>query len=245
MIADHPRSRGVYPIALRHTHVLEGSSPLARGLPAERLPNRTGRGIIPARAGFTRASPQYCQPFSDHPRSRGVYEYAFCCSWWWFGSSPLARGLPDQGHGDAVPIGIIPARAGFTFSRRSVRSRISDHPRSRGVYPEVSMILTADEDHPRSRGVYLSPRQHEGPGAGSSPLARGLLSRPEEQVALGGIIPARAGFTADALGDAGKKADHPRSRGVYWPPRFRASRPRGSSPLARGLRSSPIHTSSC
>ena len=51
--ADHPRSRGVYWRDTEDAPLLEGSSPLARGLP--RLPAQPrGRiGIIPARAGFT------------------------------------------------------------------------------------------------------------------------------------------------------------------------------------------------
>ena len=50
---DHPRSRGVYP-PRRGTRIpADGSSPLARGLRHIRSPNTPGRGIIPARAGFT------------------------------------------------------------------------------------------------------------------------------------------------------------------------------------------------
>ena len=50
---DHPRSRGVYlrpPIA---PGIVDGSSPLARGLPGEQGVCPTASGIIPARAGFT------------------------------------------------------------------------------------------------------------------------------------------------------------------------------------------------
>ena len=71
---DHPRSRGVYPEKMDRMRCGRGSSPLARGLlPAFSLPNSPSgssplargllagpgdgpgyRGIIPARAGFTR-----------------------------------------------------------------------------------------------------------------------------------------------------------------------------------------------
>ena len=51
--SDHPRSRGVYPAQQRCCWAGMGSSPLARGLPAQRGIGRRGRGIIPARAGFT------------------------------------------------------------------------------------------------------------------------------------------------------------------------------------------------
>ena len=132
------------------------------------------------------------------------------------GSSPLARGLR---HGRACLVvegRIIPARAGFTDGDRRVRARRRDHPRSRGVY---------------------CPPGTAGSGAtGSSPLARGLRpSRPEHERGEG-IIPARAGFTSGAALRLARSVDHPRSRGVYWPGRFRGDRRRGSSPLARGLR---------
>ena len=64
---------------------------------------------------------------------------------------------------------------------------------------------------------------------GSSPLARGLPPHCTEPAAGGGIIPARAGFTADLRPPDPLRADHPRSRGVYRtiprsPPRRRRSR---------------------
>ena len=51
-----------------------------------------------------------------------------------YGSSPLARGLPDGSPRAGSPVGIIPARAGFTASAPVGRSLTGDHPRSRGVY---------------------------------------------------------------------------------------------------------------
>ena len=70
---DHPRSRGVYPPVEVVFTPIHGSSPLARGLPAEALHVSVHDGIIPARAGFTwrgRRGDLLCR---DHPRSRGVY----------------------------------------------------------------------------------------------------------------------------------------------------------------------------
>ena len=51
---DHPRSRGVYGPRSNGELFRRGSSPLARGLLADDRSARDGRGIIPARAGFTR-----------------------------------------------------------------------------------------------------------------------------------------------------------------------------------------------
>ena len=90
----------------------------------------------------------------DHPRSRGVYAPHSSGRLAGSGSSPLARGLPrvEGDLGDVV--GIIPARAGFTWGTGSPTWGTGDHPRSRGVY-----------QHAAGRG-------QKGPG--SSPLARGL-----------------------------------------------------------------------
>ena len=111
------------------------------------------------------------------------------------GSSPLARGLLFYITCDSEREGIIPARAGFTRSRRSMRTTASDHPRSRGVY--ISS---------KSSGLII---------AGSSPLARGLLSGGAVDGGADGIIPARAGFTASPALPRVGLPDHPRSRGVY------------------------------
>ena len=54
-----------------------------------------------------------------------------------------------------------------------------------------------------------------------------------------GIIPARAGFTRPRLWVSSRAWDHPRSRGVYSTRSPARSGWRGSSPLARGLRSNP------
>ena len=50
---DHPRSRGVYALTHRRRRLLQGSSPLARGLPRRSCLARNLSRIIPARAGFT------------------------------------------------------------------------------------------------------------------------------------------------------------------------------------------------
>ena len=50
---------------------------------------------------------------------------------------------------------------------------------------------------------------------GSSPLARGLRQVPGLRHPMGGIIPARAGFTKVEKALRLYREDHPRSRGVY------------------------------
>ena len=254
---DHPRSRGVYPVAGLGPAGLAGSSPLARGLrPGRGIEPRCGR-IIPARAGFTGCRPAL-------PGGRG-------------GSSPLARGLRE---GDGVVShrrGIIPARAGFTRSGGRRHRRRTDHPRSRGVYRATPMWRASEcgssplarglpplqagpggpagiiparagftgppgrrrrrrQDHPRSRGVYPGRWRGRGAIGGSSPLARGLRLEPGSPLASRRIIPARAGVTSQVAPRDRAVGDHPRSRGVYSAPSGTGSKRPGSSPLARGLR---------
>ena len=74
---------------------------------------------------------------------------------------------------------------------------------------------------------------------GSSPLARGLQERGLLGVHVGGIIPARAGFTTRGTTRAFRWSDHPRSRGVYAVTGRGMCAASGSSPLARGLRPRP------
>ena len=71
---------------------------------------------------------------------------------------------------------IIPARAGFTFVVSEQGGLRWDHPRSRGVYPMLSMAFWVI--------------------AGSSPLARSLPNQSRQNSEAARIIPARAGFTA-------------------------------------------------
>ena len=132
------------------------------------------------------------------------------------GSSPLARGLRRRRRLTYSTRRIIPARAGFTPTRRSPCRRSLDHPRSRGVYILCSASLS---------GLW-----------GSSPLARGLPVGNAAQGFEEGIIPARAGFTAAPWPPWPGRWDHPRSRGVYCSAVSAGGRGRGSSPLARGLR---------
>ena len=153
--------------------------------------------IIPARAGFTLRLADRHPPVADHPRSRGVYDINFGQKSGSVGSSPLARGLRQQGALREGRRWIIPARAGFTRRCRSGRPAWPDHPRSRGVYPAGWMLCKGQ--------------------SGSSPLARGLLEVRPAEMALLGIIPARAGFTSCTPAGTAPAGDHPRSRGVYYP----------------------------
>ena len=233
---DHPRSRGVYIENTSADDIVFGSSPLARGLRVVKEPLRVPSGIIPARAGFTRRGRRSRPCHWDHPRSRGVYNMIAGRDRKVIGSSPLARGLRRLRFLLRVLRRIIPARAGFTTGCMVTTAGAGDHPRSRGVYDEVSdMRQGCPGSSPLARGLrYLSGAKSDairiiparagfttGPGrrscgrCGSSPLARGLLHEVLEAIRSPRIIPARAGFTRPRRAAPGGAGDHPRSRGVY------------------------------
>ena len=94
-------------------------------------------------------------------------------------------------------------------------------------------------DHPRSRGVYREAWTWATKHWGSSPLARGLPGAHARRRVVARIIPARAGFTCAVTLKAERTEDHPRSRGVYAPSTPPGGSRPGSSPLARGLLTTP------
>ena len=96
-------------------------------------------------------------------------------------------------------------------------------------------MLKVIADHPRTRGVYGGCPAADLSAAGSSPHARGLPGSVRAHPRCPGIIPARAGFTAQPYAKGYAGGDHPRTRGVYVVWGVGAGRGGGSSPHARGL----------
>ena len=131
-----------------------------------------------------------------------------------YGSSPLARGTPEQPHAQPRPERFIPAGAGNTSRLRTSASRPSVHPRWRGEH--------------RSRVFYARGK------CGSSPLARGTLIPVPADLALQRFIPAGAGNTHAWWCRSPRSAVHPRWRGEHRTQRYIKPMRSGSSPLARG-----------
>ena len=155
-----------------------GSSPLARGKRDLRRIERVAVRLIPARAGKTSSRPSVATSRRAHPRSRGengLGEDGFALE---LGSSPLARGKPPYGVGVVGAWWLIPARAGKTTRVGPAGSSQWAHPRSRG------------------ENVHLPGRARV--RRGSSPLARGKRSALLPPGGEHGLIPARAGKTAQA-----------------------------------------------
>ena len=220
------------------------------------VPDVSGIGIIPARAGFTNPRRNRIRPGRDHPRSRGVYRRHSGRIRVREGSSPLARGLRSTRMRSRSRRRIIPARAGFTVGHHDFRVGQWDHPRSRGVYPGWRASTRWERGSsplarglpgiwksnprpariiPARAGFTKTPRRFPVHDPGSSPLARGLPGNWKSIPRPARIIPARAGFTSGRSFSTAWPWDHPRSRGVYADELIGGLMGDGSSPLARGL----------
>ena len=192
----------------------EGSSPLARGTRRTRCGAVHADGLIPACAGNIWSLRRDRNSSAAHPRSRGEHQRAPRLRRPFHGSSPLARGTRFRLSLRTVNERLIPARAGNTVIAAASITSFSAHPRSRGEHRYAS----ATERWP----------------LGSSPLARGTLSKRVQRRDRLGLIPACAGNMALWFLLRCVPAAHPRSRGEHVVQQRRADNAVGSSLLARG-----------
>ena len=171
----HPRSRGEHTLFDTSTRTPPGSSPLARGTPADKNGLRRYGRLIPARAGNTHVFVHRIQGQPAHPRSRGEHRHNEYVLRGIPGSSPLARGTLSVGAVLFSLLRLIPARAGNT-----------------GVFYFFTAPTPA---HPRSRGEHSMRIPPRADTAGSSPLARGTPCSWCSCIGVFRLIPARAGNT--------------------------------------------------
>ena len=189
----HPRSRGENVMGSLLVMGGSGSSPLTRGKHTMTTYRRKGFRLIPAHAGKTRHGPPTAPPQTAHPRSRGENGSDQVGSQPPGGSSPLTRGKRVLDVCEEALRGLIPAHAGKTRRRSVSISPRAAHPRSRGENTNQWGVLASD--------------------AGSSPLTRGKLQRPQKAGIRQRLIPAHAGKTSTAHARIAACAAHPRSRG--------------------------------
>ena len=135
----HPRSRGEHPLTSPDTSATSGSSPLARGTLCGLRLRTNGLGLIPARAGNTWHAGDWNANARAHPRSRGEHRGSVSSAKTRAGSSPLARGTRGACRLDQSLNGLIPARAGNTFSTGGGGCAGRAHPRSRGDHAPGGM----------------------------------------------------------------------------------------------------------
>ena len=210
----HPRSRGDHPDPFGRTGDGKGSSPLARGPLRMIAIFGTPPGLIPARAGTTSCTTKTAISTWAHPRSRGDHCLKLGHVAFTAGSSPLARGPLRPIARDTRAVGLIPARAGTTYSRGGGR--------------------VAPGAHPRSRGDHFNRHSSLNNALGSSPLARGPPYGSSLTPGQPGLIPARAGTTGWRRTLFVITRAHPRSRGDHGDFKVSGVITQGSSPLARG-----------
>ena len=170
-----------------------GSSPRVRGKPYDGKTGRVKDGLIPARAGKTRALRRRSGLRRAHPRACGENPSAPSRSSPAGGSSPRVRGKPRVDINEATARGLIPARAGKTTATARREEELTAHPRACG------------ENRPDglSGGV----------AGGSSPRVRGKPRPPRERPQRPGLIPARAGKTMVTVALVGWPGAHPRACG--------------------------------
>ena len=171
--------RGEHWVFTRLCACLLGSSPHARGAPAEILYITISHGIIPACAGSTTRAYGCRSDHRDHPRMRGEHEVPLITALVKKGSSPHARGAPRRLPVSLLPRRIIPACAGSTKNYESIVAQLKDHPRMRGEHSAATICTCSNW--------------------GSSPHARGAQQHAVVVNRALEIIPACAGSTVASV----------------------------------------------
>ena len=154
---------------------MPGSSPLTRGKRSYGEAGSTWDGLIPAHAGKTETPSADARLSKAHPRSRGENNWTRPPCPTRSGSSPLTRGKHRPTGNPRGNQGLIPAHAGKTCGSGGRARSMRAHPRSRG---ENAFVVAYNKSE-----------------TGSSPLTRGKLTSPDEQLIKLGLIPAHAGKT--------------------------------------------------
>ena len=137
----HPRSRGADHVWITTSKDAEGSSPLARGGQVRGYLGQAASGLIPARAGRTVVIRCAASCRRAHPRSRGADTRHGSLATFRAGSSPLARGGPRHPVPRSHSRGLIPARAGRTYTKTVETGSDWAHPRSRGADTQRSLYF--------------------------------------------------------------------------------------------------------
>ena len=152
-----------------------GSSPRVRGKQVAACAGDPVGGLIPARAGKTAARSAHGSPRTAHPRACGENTLVRADDPDGAGSSPRVRGKRQTEARRLCANGLIPARAGKTWSPRARSASTTAHPRACG----------------ENQRTLRYPRHQ----AGSSPRVRGKQFDGPFASGPSGLIPARAGKT--------------------------------------------------
>ena len=174
-LGAHPRACGENSRRPTARAATSGSSPRVRGKRLRRHRPHDRRGLIPARAGKTRARRPAGAARPAHPRACGENLIDNANPLAQLGSSPRVRGKLAVVAAQVPDERLIPARAGKTPSAWERSWSTQAHPRACG-----------------ENGVGGDARRC---GGGSSPRVRGKPCVLEAAHQAGRLIPARAGKT--------------------------------------------------
>ncbi len=172
----HPRGRGEHWNMSAKASEPYGSSPRARGTHRPQRTRPASPRFIPAGAGNTRPAGTARPAVPVHPRGRGEHFALVHLHPLTGGSSPRARGTPDDGRSLQADHRFIPAGAGNTMEYIDEIDSDAVHPRGRGEH-DVMLVTTEELD-------------------GSSPRARGTRNRGGPRNEGLRFIPAGAGNTS-------------------------------------------------
>ena len=212
----HPRACGENHASAAAWPAWRGSSPRVRGKRSTCSCPPAGRGLIPARAGKTPASPSAAWRRSAHPRACGENRPRDSHGGHYCGSSPRVRGKHVEAALAAPRARLIPARAGKTSA--PVRS------------------MTSARAHPRACGENHRRAARNGVAGGSSPRVRGKQHGRPGREPGDRLIPARAGKTSGRRRGRSQRQAHPRACGENPGPLKHRPPGLGSSPRVRGKR---------
>ena len=154
-LGSPPRVRGTGVHAM-HSFTNIGSPPRVRGTAKRKRVRKPNRRITPACAGNRLTGDFYGQPFRDHPRVCGEQEVALRCSSPHQGSPPRVRGTVSAHIYGQTKMGITPACAGNSSSKR--------------------LGVDTGKDHPRVCGEQRNSGHHKIDGLGSPPRVRGTVA---------------------------------------------------------------------
>ena len=210
----HPRACGENIDCAYYPHGETGSSPRVRGKRGRCRRRPLHRGLIPARAGKTRAGASTIRRRRAHPRACGENAGNSYEEMSMMGSSPRVRGKQPQRRPTPSPPRLIPARAGKTNT--------------------TAFPLEWDRAHPRACGENRTAGKSLSNRAGSSPRVRGKLGGIPLTCYRIGLIPARAGKTGSFVAVSITPKAHPRACGENPRRTVTLSAIRGSSPRVRG-----------
>ena len=191
-----------------------GSSPRGRGTPSERPTWPRVRRFVPALAGNTPPPPSRTCATPVHPRVGGEHICSIASPCARVGSSPRGRGTPVPHGLRRVHQRFIPAWAGNTTDRASLRDGLTVHPRVGGEHKLSGAVSRAS--------------------AGSSPRGRGTRVGGIRRYSRRRFIPAWAGNTLLVAVLALATPVHPRVGGEHLKRALKLALNNGSSPRGRG-----------